>query len=271
MKKLVVLSAIALSGLFYNTANAQIRIHLGLDLAPRRVYVQPAAVVDAPADYDDNSSADYDQADDYYYLPDVNAYYNVADQCYYYNDGDEWVSAAYLPGQYYNYDWRTARHFEVRAPRPFMHNDVYMNRFHGANFDWARFRGPRDGNFNRGPQFDNRGGFDPRLANRDNRPYDNRGQFDNRGGFDNRNRGGNDNRAAMGQNYNNGNRNDFQNRDNRQQFNPNQGGQNRNNGFSQPANQNMGNRGGNNGQDRFAQNNSRGAFGGHVIANRGSF
>src|ERR1700744_4241890 len=114
MKKLIILSAIAFGGLLYNnTANAQIRIHVGLNLWPHRVYVQPVADVQAPAVCDDeNAPADYDQADDYYYLPDVNAYYNVAEQCYYYNDGDNWVSAAYLPGEYYNFDWRTARRFE---------------------------------------------------------------------------------------------------------------------------------------------------------------
>lgn len=254
MKKLFILSAIALSGLIYNNANAQIRIHVGLNLVPRRVYVQPAAVVETPAVYDENVAADYDPDDDYYYLPDVNAYYSVADQCYYYNDGDDWVSAAYLPGEYYNYNWRAARHFEVRAPRPYLHNDIYMNRFHGAGFDWARYRAPRGGYYDRDRHFDNRGGFDQRFANRDNR------QFDNHGGYD-RGRGGFDNRGSYGQNFNNGNRGNFQNHDNRQQQFGNQ-----NRGFSQPSsNQNFGNRG--NDRGRFAQNNNRGGgYSGHVIA-----
>src|ERR1700744_4343935 len=151
MKKLIILSAIALSGLSVNTANAQFRIRLGLSFAPRVV------VADAPAAYDDDANApvDNDPADDYYYLPDVNAYYSVADQCYYYNDGNQWVSAAYLPGEYAISDGRAPRHFEVRAPRPFMHNDFYMNRFRGANFNWARHNAPRGG-YDRGNQYDNR-------------------------------------------------------------------------------------------------------------------
>lgn len=262
MKKLIILSAVALSGLFYNTANAQLSIRLGLNLTPHRVYVQPAAVVEtpAPAVYEDDA-ADYTPADDYYYLPDVDAYYSVADQCYYYNDGDDWVSAAYLPGEYYNYDWRTARHYEVRAPRPYLHNDVYMNRFHGANFSWARYHAPQGGNFDRGRQFDNRGGFDQRFANRDNRQSDNRGSYGqtfdngNRGNFQNR-----DNRPQYNQNMGN------QNRDNRQQqFNPNKDNQNRDRGFGQPANQNFGGRGG---EGHFGQNNNRGGYGGHMIASR---
>jgi hypothetical protein len=192
MKKLLILSAIALSGLFYNTANAQVRIHVGLNLWPNRVYVHPAAVVEtAPAVCSDEvAPADYDQADDYYYLPDVNAYYSVANQCYYYNDGDNWVSTVYLPGEYANFDWRSARHFEVRAPRPYMHNDFYMSRFHGANFNWARYNAPREEYFGRDRHFDNRG-YDQRFGDRDNRGWsDNRGrEFDNRENFQNRGRG----------------------------------------------------------------------------------
>jgi hypothetical protein len=237
MKKLIILSAIALSGLLYNnTANAQIRVHFGISLP--RVYVRPAVVVEAPAPvvYADNVAADYAPADDYYYLPDVNAYYSVADQCYYYNDGNDWVSAAYLPGEYYNFDWRTARHFEVRAPRPYLHNDFYMNRFHGANFNWARYNAPRGGFVNQ----------DRYAAYRDNRGYDQ--HFDDHARFDNRGYDQHfDNRGGYNQNFNNQNRDNFQNRDNNrpQQFNKMQG------------------------QDRFAQNNR--GNGNHEIAGRRMF
>ncbi|SDT22301.1 hypothetical protein SAMN05216490_2779 [Mucilaginibacter mallensis] len=198
MKKLVLLSAIAISGLFYNTANAQIRIHLGINLFPHHIYVRPA-VVDvqpAPVVYTDNAPADYNSDDDYYYLPDVNAYYNVAQQCYYYNDGDNWISAAYLPGEYRNYDWMHARRFEVRSPRPYLHNDLYMNRYHGANYQWAHrddhFQGGYANHFNGGDQhFDNRGGyaqhFDNRNQNNYNQQYNQ--NRDNRGQQFNQNRG----------------------------------------------------------------------------------
>jgi len=197
MKKLVLLSAIAISGLFYNTANAQIRIHLGINLFPHHVYVRPA-VVDvqpAPVVYQDNGPADYDNNDDYYYLPDVNAYYNVAQQCYYYNDGDNWISCAYLPGEYRNYDWMHARRFEVRAPRPYLHNDLYMGRYHGVNYQWAHrddhFQGGYANHFNDGgykrddQRFDNRGGYGQRLdgrnQNNNNQQYNQNQNRDNRG------------------------------------------------------------------------------------------
>ncbi|HEY9197191.1 MAG TPA: hypothetical protein VIM77_13030, partial [Mucilaginibacter sp.] len=75
MKKLFILSAIAISGLMANEASAQISIHFGINVPARRVYVpapQPVIVQDEPV-YDNTS---YD--DDYYYLPEVEAYYNVS-------------------------------------------------------------------------------------------------------------------------------------------------------------------------------------------------
>ena len=139
MKKLFILSAIALSGLAYNTADAQIGFHGGFRFhAPRviiadpTVAVQPAAYVQ-PADtyYQDQAPAYDTTADDYYYLPDVDAYYDVTDQCYFYFDGSAWISAAYLPGAYENFDWRTARRFEVRAARPYLNDNFYRSRYNG--------------------------------------------------------------------------------------------------------------------------------------------
>ncbi|HEY4195825.1 MAG TPA: hypothetical protein VGM63_09845 [Mucilaginibacter sp.] len=145
MKKLAIISAIALSGLLYNSANAQIRIHVGLHFNPRPIYVPARVVVqDQPVAY--TEPANYDGDEDYYYLPDVDSYYSVTDQCYYYNDGNSWVSAAYLPGAYRDFDWRNARRFEVRASRPFMHNDYYRARYNGVAFNGHWDRGYNPGN-----------------------------------------------------------------------------------------------------------------------------
>jgi hypothetical protein len=135
MKKIILISAITLSGLFYNTANAQIRVHLGIHLGLPRVYIPARVVVEQPAPVQYAEAANYYGNEDYYYLPDVDAYYSVPEQCYYYNDSGNWVSAAYLPGAYRDYDWRSVRHFEVRAPRPFMHDDFYRTRFNGVAFN----------------------------------------------------------------------------------------------------------------------------------------
>jgi hypothetical protein len=129
MKKITLISAIALSGLFYSTANAQI-LQIGLHLGGGRPVVQTSVI--SP-----NVAVSYTNADNYYYLPDVDAYYNTYEQAYYYNDGERWVSAAYLPGEYRNYDWRNARHYELRARRPYLNDDVYRERYRG-NADWNR-------------------------------------------------------------------------------------------------------------------------------------
>jgi hypothetical protein len=240
MKKLIILSTIAIGGLFYNTASAQIRFHFGINLLPQRVYVRPA-----PVEYDNDDQVDYDASDDYYYLPDVGAYYNVSEQCYYYYDGDNWTSAAYLPGYQY-YDWSDARRFEVRAPHPYLRDEVYRERFHGQEGNWEHnadhFRrdehnynayGGYDHHFdNRGQgrndhHFDNRGGDGQRFDNRGRGGYGQQDNINNRGGqqYDqNRGRGNdggqqfvqNQNRAAqqIGQNRGGGN-------DNRQNNNQN--------------------------------------------------
>ena len=212
MKKLFILSAIALSGLAYNTAGAQIGFHVGFRFhAPRviiaapPVVVQPVAYVQ-PADsyYQDQAPAYDTTADDYYYLPDVDAYYDVTDQCYFYFDGNTWISAAYLPGAYQNFDWRTARRFEVRSARPYLNDNFYRSRYNGhqvaefarnnynnhANAGYANqgFRDNAQNTYNRGPerpaqpvQFNRGNANRPAPQNNNGQRYDNRSQ-DTRGG-----------------------------------------------------------------------------------------
>ncbi len=251
--------------LSFNTAKAQLGLHLNLHLGGVAVH----AVYNAPVPVDYTS---YDNGDDYYYMPDVEAYYSVPQHRYYYNDGNSWVSAAYLPGRYHDFDWRTARHYEIHGDRPFMHHDMYRTRYGG--FD-HRGGGYADNHFNnRGTQF--QGGYDtPRGGDNRNFGEQNRGDFnqnrnnDNRGdqfrgGFDNQDRrargayqpqGGdmNQNRGGMNQQpsnnngsgqYQNGNMNQNRGGMNQQPSNNSGGGQNQNgsqsrgNSGQQPSNQN---------------------------------
>ncbi len=136
MKKIALISALAISGLLYNnTTSAQISVHLGLNFGGR-----PVVYAAAPVQAEYCEPANYQGNEDYYYLPEVDAYYSVPDQRYYYNNGYQWVAAAYLPGAYRDYDWRSARRFEVRAPRPFLHADYYRARYNGValNGSWGR-------------------------------------------------------------------------------------------------------------------------------------
>jgi hypothetical protein len=226
MRKSVILSVILFSGLVYNTAKAQVSIHIGFNTPVRHVYVpapQPVETV-----YDD----DFDNSDDYYYLPEVEAYYSIPLNRYFYYNDSRWVSAAYLPGAYRNYDWRTARRFEVRGRRPYINHDVYRGRWGGNNNrDW-----------NRGNNY---------YADRNNNRYNNRNDSYRGNNQPSRNNG-----------YNQPNRNDNRGRGNwggdqseqnrRQQSNDR--GYDRRDNRSQPSNNNGGGRDrGNNSGDQFAQ------------------
>jgi hypothetical protein len=229
MKKTVLLSAIILGSLAYNAAQAQISVNIGFNLPVRRVVVAPPPPPPQPVEvvYDDV----YDDSDDYYYLPEVEAYWSISLNRYFFNDGGRWVSAAYLPGAYRNFDWRSARRFEVRGRRPYFNHDVYRSRW-GGN--------PNRGNWNRGPVYAGRGN--------DNRYNGGWGQ-PSRGGYNEPSRGA----------YNQPNRN--YDRGNWGGGQPQRG----NNGsYSQPNrnDDNRGGWGGNQGQPSRGNDNQNGGRGG---------
>lgn len=185
MKKLAIISAIVLGGIFYNTANAQVRLNVGFRFGVPHMYAPPRVAVEASAPAVCNEEVNYGGDDDYYYLPDVNAYYSIPEQCYYYNDGGEWVSAAYLPG-YRDFDWRNARRFEVRAARPYLNDNFYRTRFGGeANRGYVNsYRA--EGEWNNRNYANNY-----RVEDRSRERFDNRyHDMDNHRGFNQGNYGG---------------------------------------------------------------------------------
>jgi len=167
MRKLALISALTLSGFIYNNANAQVHVSVGFNLGGP-VVVQRPVVVERPV-----AVASYD---DYYYLPEVDAYYSLGENVYYYNDGYNWVSSVYLPGAYRNYNWRNVSRYEVHAYRPYLNARVYRDRYRGNQFDWRRFD-----NRNGRPEWNNRpGNGRPDWNRNDNRPGNGRPDW-NRG------------------------------------------------------------------------------------------
>ncbi|MEO6978996.1 MAG: hypothetical protein ABI113_11480 [Mucilaginibacter sp.] len=247
MKKLAILSAIALSGLIYNTANAQIRINFGLHIRPVYARYHAPVVVEQPVYQEPVQAYDDSNDDDYYYLPDVDAYYNVSAGCYYYNDGDNWVSAAYLPGAYRNYDWRSVRRYEVREHRPFARADFYRSRFNGRQV--AEFRNYRlDNDSHRG--YDRNNGYNRGNDNRGggyNRPEQNRGNDNHYG---NRGQGGYNQPSYPNDNENNGNHG----QGGYGQPSQNNGGHQWGQGHSAQPSQNNGGSRGRSGDEHFARN-----------------
>jgi hypothetical protein len=185
MKKLAIISALALSGFAFNSASAQVHVSVGFNLGGPVVVQRPVAVYD-----------------DYYYLPEVDAYYSVGENLYYYYNGYEWVAAVYLPGAYSSYNWRNVNHIQIRANRPYLNHTAYRTKYRGTQFDWRRYDNRND-NRNNNRDWDRNAGNNRPGQNRgnDNRPDWNRGndnRNDNRGGRpdqrnDNR---GNDNRGT---------------------------------------------------------------------------
>lgn len=236
MKKLFLTIIIAASGLATQTVSAQIGI--SIQIGPRVVQRPVAPVV----------------YDDFYYLPEVEAYYSVPEHCYYYMDGRRWVSAAYLPGRYHDYDWRYARRYQVRSQRPFDNHGYYRNRFGGnPGRDWNR-------NWNSNPYANN--GYDRRDNNRyDDRRFDSPYDSNNagHGGYNQPNRGndGRNNNWNRGDDRRDDNRNNDRNRQNDNRgYGPdrNQGGYLNNN---IPNNDRSNGRGNDNRGQRLVENGSR--------------
>jgi hypothetical protein len=240
MKKFILMSALVMGGLGLKTADAQLGIRINLHLGnPQPVIVNQPVY------------------DDYYYLPEVEAYYSVGEQCYYYQDGDRWISAAYLPGRYHDFNWRSARRYEIRGNRPYMQHNVYRGKFGGysnRNDYYAKAYPNRDRNYNDRGQYGNRDW----NQNRGNDRRDDR----NQGGY---------NQSTPGRNQGGYNQ-PGQNQGDRNQQNPsrNQGdrdnGQNRGgDNNSQPSNRQGGQDRGNNTGERYTANKMG------VVQDRGNF
>ncbi|MFD1255519.1 hypothetical protein ACFQ3S_01815 [Mucilaginibacter terrae] len=239
MKKFVLSIILAAGGLVAQSANAQVGVSVGMRIGPLVINIHkpiaPAVVYD-----------------DFYYLPDVEAYYSVPEQSYYYMNGNRWVNAAYLPGRYRNFDWRNARRYQVRTQRPYANHNYYRNKFGGNP----------GGNWNDNNQYANR-----EPERRDDRrsndrfpspPYDSN-NGGGRGGYNQPDRRNDDNRYERGDNRGGQNDNDRGNA-NSQPNRSNNGQGNYGRPYNgQPSNQNGGNRGNNNQnngkEQRYTQNN----------------
>ena len=173
MKKLLFLSALIAGSLTIHTADAQVGIHLNLNLGPRLVYAPAPQPVE----------------DEYYYLPDAEAYYSMPEHVYYYQDEGRWVSAPRLEGRFHDYDYSRMRHFAVNEPRPYLRNNYYRERYHNQQFaarDNREFRDPHcDGPHDRGDYGRNDHHFDSWNQNQRYQNHDDRGRHDDRGGRQN--------------------------------------------------------------------------------------
>jgi hypothetical protein len=95
-----------------NAARSQVSVSVNFN-----VETQPAW---GPVGYDNVN---------YYYMPDIEAYYYVPRRQFIYLDGGQWIFAASLPARYHNYDLYRGYKVVVNEPRPYLHHDVYRERY----------------------------------------------------------------------------------------------------------------------------------------------
>jgi len=194
MKKLILLVILCAVGLMSQPTFAQVSFRANIALQP----------LWGPTGYDHV---------EYYYLPDIEAYYYVPTHQFTYMEYGHWVTRAYLPARYRNFDLYGARKIVINEPRPYMRHSLYRSRYLSAR-GYSRPMMIRDSHDSRywvinghpdHARYNNHGVNDRVIDHRgsmDNRVIDHRGTMNNRvvdhrGTMDNRNvdhRGTMDNR-----------------------------------------------------------------------------
>lgn len=112
MKKILIVTCLAIAGLFYgNEGYAQVRVNVNVNIGSQPLW----------------GPVGYDYAE-YYYLPDVDAYYYVPEQRFIYLNGGRWIFAPSLPS-HYHYDLNRGYKVVVNEPKPYLHPDVYRNKY----------------------------------------------------------------------------------------------------------------------------------------------
>ncbi|MBL0154668.1 MAG: hypothetical protein IPP93_14750 [Chitinophagaceae bacterium] len=112
MKKIFLIAAMIAGGVFFQSAQAQLRITLRANIGSQPVW----------------GPTGYDRAD-YYYMPDIDVFYNVSRRQYVYQQRGRWIFSASLPIQYRNYNLYTGYKVVVNEDRPYRNADMYRNQY----------------------------------------------------------------------------------------------------------------------------------------------
>ena len=127
MKKITLLAVLITLVSVINKTEAQVRFGVSLNIgAP--VYAAPAY------------NAPVYNADDYYYYPDIDMYFSIALGQYIYFDGYRWINTAYVPYAYRGYDFNHLRRVNIHEARPYLHADVYRERYANNSYAYNNYR-----------------------------------------------------------------------------------------------------------------------------------
>jgi len=170
----MLLVAVLLSGFLFNSAGAQVRVGVDINIGTQPVW--------GPVGYDHV---------EYYYLPDIDAFYYVPNHQYIYQQRGRWIFSASLPYQYRNFDLYSGYKVVINEPRPYHNYETYRRKYAGyrGNHSQEVIRNSNDSRY-----FENRG--HPKYNEWKKEHHDN-GRRGNDG------HKGNDHRRGNGHNGNN--------------------------------------------------------------------
>jgi len=115
MKKVIMIATILFAfAATPKTSQAQVRVGVNINIGSQPEW--------GPVGYD---------YVDYYYLPDIDAYYYVPNRQFIYLSNGRWVFAASLPVAYRHYDLYSGYKVVINEPRPYLHGNVFRERYAG--------------------------------------------------------------------------------------------------------------------------------------------
>jgi hypothetical protein len=114
MKKIIFSTVLILSCLLIKTADAQVRVNVGVNLGS-----QP-----------DWGPVGYETAN-YYYIPDIDAYYDVPARQYVYYSNNGWIYSSSLPPAYSNYNIYNGYKVVINSPKPWTNHNFYKTKYVG--------------------------------------------------------------------------------------------------------------------------------------------
>ena len=132
MKKIILIAALLMSGFVFQTASAQIRVGINVNIGTQPVW--------GPVGYDHV---------EYYYLPDIDVFYYVPRRQYIYMDRGRWVFRTYLPTRYSNYNLYSGYKVVINEPSPYRNASVYRSKYSGyrGRNDQELIRNSRDSRY----------------------------------------------------------------------------------------------------------------------------
>ena len=128
----MLLTALLLSGFVFQSASAQVRVSLNVNIGSQPVW--------GPVGYSHV---------EYYYMPDIDVFYNVPSRQYVYQERGTWVFSASLPYRYNYYNINTGYKVVINEPNPYRNAYMYRTKYasYKGNHGQRTIRDSRDSRY----------------------------------------------------------------------------------------------------------------------------